>query len=119
VPGRGPEDGRIDWNSSAIEVHNLVRAVSDPFPGAFTAFDGRIMKIWSAHPSSSSGSPEVPGRVLVHPEGGDAMVACGGGAWLVLDEIQWADGERLRGADLVASLSGVGDHSFSVSGESS
>ena len=34
--GRKPEDGRIDWNRSAGEVHNLVRGVAPPYPGAFT-----------------------------------------------------------------------------------
>lgn len=33
---RGPEDGRIDWSKSAQEIHNLVRAVAPPYPGAFT-----------------------------------------------------------------------------------
>ena len=33
--GRKPEDGRIDWRSSATDIHNLVRAVAPPFPGAF------------------------------------------------------------------------------------
>ncbi len=33
--GRGPEDGRIDWHLPARDIHNLVRAVSPPFPGAF------------------------------------------------------------------------------------
>jgi len=34
--GRRPEDGRIDWSNSAREIHNLVRAVAPPYPGAFT-----------------------------------------------------------------------------------
>jgi methionyl-tRNA formyltransferase len=34
--GRRPEDGRIDWSKSALEIHNLVRAVAPPYPGAFT-----------------------------------------------------------------------------------
>src|SRR5262249_44445719 len=33
---RRPEDGRIDWSKSAQEIHDLVRAVAPPFPGAFT-----------------------------------------------------------------------------------
>jgi methionyl-tRNA formyltransferase len=33
--GRKPEDGRIDWKKSASDVHNLVRAVAPPYPGAF------------------------------------------------------------------------------------
>jgi len=37
---RRPEDGRIDWGRSAREVHDLVRAVAPPFPGAFTEVNG-------------------------------------------------------------------------------
>lgn len=33
--GRKPQDGRIDWRSSASEIHNLIRAVAPPYPGAF------------------------------------------------------------------------------------
>jgi methionyl-tRNA formyltransferase len=37
---RRPEDGRIDWRQSARSVHDLVRAVAPPFPGAFTEVNG-------------------------------------------------------------------------------
>jgi methionyl-tRNA formyltransferase len=37
---RRPEDGRIDWRQGAYAVHNLVRAVAPPFPGAFTEVNG-------------------------------------------------------------------------------
>jgi methionyl-tRNA formyltransferase len=37
---RRPEDGRIDWQQTARQVHNLVRAVAPPFPGAFTDVNG-------------------------------------------------------------------------------
>jgi methionyl-tRNA formyltransferase len=37
---RRPEDGRIDWRRGAREVHDLVRAVAPPFPGAFTEVNG-------------------------------------------------------------------------------
>ena len=36
---RTPEDGRLDWTKPAIQLHNLVRAVTDPWPGA-TAYVG-------------------------------------------------------------------------------
>lgn len=38
---RRPEDGEIDWTCSAREIHDLVRAVAPPFPGAFTQVDGQ------------------------------------------------------------------------------
>ena len=34
--GRKPEDGRIDWRMGAQDIHNLVRGVAPPYPGAFT-----------------------------------------------------------------------------------
>jgi methionyl-tRNA formyltransferase len=34
--GRKAEDGRIDWSRPAAEVHNLIRAVAPPYPGAFS-----------------------------------------------------------------------------------
>jgi methionyl-tRNA formyltransferase len=37
---RRPEDGRIDWRCTARAVHDLVRAVAPPFPGAFTEVNG-------------------------------------------------------------------------------
>ncbi len=41
--GRRPEDGRIDWNKSAGEIHNLIRAVAPPYPCAF--FDAQDTRI--------------------------------------------------------------------------
>lgn len=43
--GRRPEDGRIDWSRPAIEIHNLVRAVAPPYPGAFTAIGTATLRI--------------------------------------------------------------------------
>ena len=43
--GRKPEDGRIDWTGSAMGVHNLVRAVAPPYPGAFTTVAGQPARI--------------------------------------------------------------------------
>ncbi len=42
---RRPEDGRIDWSQPAVRIHNLVRAVAPPFPGAITEVDGRPWQI--------------------------------------------------------------------------
>lgn len=44
--GRKPEDGRIDWSKPAQEIHNLVRAVAPPYPGAFFDLpDGRRLQV--------------------------------------------------------------------------
>lgn len=54
---RRPEDGRIDWNRSAVEIYNLVRAVTHPFPGAFAYIGGRKYYIWRARPIEGEAKP--------------------------------------------------------------
>lgn len=58
---RRPEDGRIDWSRSAVEIYNLVRAVTRPFPGAFTEMNGRRHYVWRAEPT---GGRAAPGRIV-------------------------------------------------------
>ena len=41
--GRKPSDGQIHWNQTAKQVHDLVRAVAPPYPGAFTDHQGKVM----------------------------------------------------------------------------
>ncbi|MCA1962037.1 MAG: methionyl-tRNA formyltransferase [Desulfomonile sp.] len=48
------EDGRIDWNMSAVFLDRHVRAMN-PWPGAFTFFAGEAIKIWKASPVNGSG----------------------------------------------------------------
>jgi len=55
--GRRPADGRIDWNRSALEIYNLVRGVTHPYPGAFTMLNGKKIVIWSAAPTEGEGEP--------------------------------------------------------------
>ena len=58
---RRPSDGLIDWTKSAKEIHNLVRAVAKPFPGAFTFHDGRKIMIWKTRLSQGD---KVPGIIV-------------------------------------------------------
>ena len=58
---RRPEDGEIDWNKSAVQIYNLIRAVTHPFPGAFTRVGDVKTFIWKAEPVSGRGEP---GRII-------------------------------------------------------
>jgi methionyl-tRNA formyltransferase len=59
--GRKAEDGRIDWRRSNEEIHNLVRAVAPPYPGAFTTIDGRRVTIRDTRlVNNSRGSANAP-----------------------------------------------------------
>ncbi len=47
-PARTAEDGVIHWDKSAYEIHNLIRAVARPYPGAFTYYLGGKLTIWKS-----------------------------------------------------------------------
>jgi len=75
--GRKPEDGRIDWRRDALSVHNLVRAVAPPYPGAFTALAGarlRVLRTRVLDPASTPGEPS-----LALDACGRLVARCGGG----------------------------------------
>ncbi len=76
--GRTPEDGRFSWEWPAREIYNLVRAVTHPYPGAFTTLAGRKLLVWWAVPSGRR-SEHVPGTVLAADLDG-ITVATGDGA---------------------------------------
>jgi methionyl-tRNA formyltransferase len=63
--GRTPEDGRIDWDRPALSVYKLVRAVTAPYPGAFTFLRGKRLYVWSSrvmHENTRGKWP--PGTIL-------------------------------------------------------
>ena len=85
--GRTPEDGRIDWTQSARRIFNLVRAVTDPYPGAFTDVGPARRMVWWAEPESPAarGRRGRQGEILsVSP----LVVATGDGA-LELTRVEW------------------------------
>jgi methionyl-tRNA formyltransferase len=85
--GRKPDDGRIAWTQTSRQIFNLIRAVTDPYPGAFTEVDGARLMIWWAEPESgvTRGKSGQPGEVLsLSP----LVIATGDGA-LELTRIEW------------------------------
>ena len=55
--GRKPADGLIDWTKGAVQIYNLIRGVTHPYPGAFTHLDGRKVTVWQAWPVEGKGEP--------------------------------------------------------------
>jgi len=47
-PKRTPEDGKIDFNRSSFDVYNFIRALTKPYPGAWTYYNGKKIVIWKA-----------------------------------------------------------------------
>ncbi len=90
--GRRPEDGLIDWHKSALEIYNLMRAVTHPYPGAFTFFKGKKLLVWGgqplAGPARAPSSLGSPGQILAGMPGEGLLVATGRGQFL-LQQAQW------------------------------
>ncbi len=63
---RTPEDGEINWQASALQIHNLIRALTHPFPGAYTTLRGKKVQIWGSEiPALSMNyAGNIPGRII-------------------------------------------------------
>lgn len=88
---RRPDDGLVNWNDSSKRIINLIRAISHPFPGAFTYCDGQVVKIWKANIPLGY-RPRLranPGEVLDFFEG--AIIVSSRDYCLALTEIQIND----------------------------
>lgn len=89
-----PEDARLDWTRDAVALDRAVRAFN-PVPGAHTALDGLRVKVHRATPHDGGGEAR-PG-LLLGRDGDGALVACGGGTVLRLDQVQPAGKARMAG----------------------
>lgn len=81
--GRKAEDGRIDWSRPAAEIHNLIRAVAPPYPGAFCDTSrGRLTILRSLRPAAETGPHG--GRPMLFSRDGRMYAECGDGRLLRL-----------------------------------
>ncbi|MEJ5175976.1 bifunctional UDP-4-amino-4-deoxy-L-arabinose formyltransferase/UDP-glucuronic acid oxidase ArnA [Erwinia sp. MYb416] len=99
VGRRTPEDGRIDWQQPVQRTHNLVRAVTDPWPGAFSYVGAAKFIIWQSK-ICHNWPVTKPGTVLsVSP----FVVACAEGALEVVTG-QSESGVYMQGSQLAQTL---------------
>ena len=78
--GRSAADGIIDWHRDAATIHNLVRAVAPPYPGAFTAVGGVPARILRTR-VADAGAAGTPAPAL-EVDDGCLIARCGGGGAL-------------------------------------
>ena len=66
LPRRRPKDGLINWDSFGINIYNFVRALTEPYPGAFTYLNGKKIIVWdvSILPINSKAIDLKPGQIL-------------------------------------------------------
>ena len=93
APMMKKEDGLIDWQQSAVAIHNHVRGL-DPWPGAYTSLDGEVLKI--AATAVDEDHSGLPGTILAADKTG-VRIACGQGS-LVVRELQ-LPGKKTPGGD--------------------
>jgi methionyl-tRNA formyltransferase len=111
--GRKPEDGIIDWTLAADRVHNLIRAVAPPYPGAFTVVGGVAARILRSRVVDPTTPPTLAPALEVRE--GMLLARCGGGGALrVLDleldgEAAGPDAFRVRFGAAPAALGGNPD----------
>lgn len=109
---RTPADGKLVWSKPAEELFNLVRAVTQPYPGAFCAVGEHKLIVWQAEVLKGN-EGQAPGRVIsVNP----LRIACGEDSLVInfgqrndhglyltgpalADELGLVDGSILRGAE--------------------
>ncbi|MHB8829266.1 MAG: formyltransferase [Syntrophales bacterium] len=97
--GRRPDDGRICWSWPSERIYNLIRAVTDPYPGAFCEMpDGSRLMVWWGLPVAESvaaekGKRESPGTIVIEDK--VVTVQTGEGKIRLL-EVQ-SFGERMTG----------------------
>ena len=89
LPRRRPKDGLINWYLSGEEIYNFIRALTDPYPGAFTFLNGEKWFIWKAAllPVSSTA---IPGTIIGRSYGFSSnscgyLIATGGKIILVTE----------------------------------
>jgi methionyl-tRNA formyltransferase len=100
--GREPEDGRIDWTQPAAAIHNLIRAVAPPYPGAFFDLDGhRVVVARSLRRPLRAPRGASP---KLYIENGRLFADCIDGGVLQLIDAS-LDGKALLGTQFGARLS--------------
>lgn len=96
---RSLEDGIINWNNSAYQINRLIKAASEPHPGAYTYYNDQKIVIWESDIETNIPIKGVVGRVLKTDDVKGSLVQCGDGLiWiknLTPEDIQLKVGEKL------------------------
>ena len=94
------EDGYIDWNNPASQIWNLIRAVSTPYPGAFTFYQGNMVKIWRADLMEKTKTFwGKPGQIQFVDENG-CLIQCGDRKHILVRDFE-KEGQTVAASKLV------------------
>jgi methionyl-tRNA formyltransferase len=103
------ENGLIDWDLSAAEIHDRVRGLS-PWPGAYTFLDGKMVKIIASEPLSGTGEPG-----LLYERDKNTLEAGTGKGLLRIVSIQPESKKPMIAGDFLRGHRGIDGKKFSAS----
>jgi methionyl-tRNA formyltransferase len=101
---RTPEDGEINWQNTALQIYNLIRGLTHPFPGAYTTLKGVKIYIWDAELPEKAEAfvGTIPGRVI-GKKNGTIEVLTGNGL-LRLKSLQYIGDNEKKAEDISISV---------------
>jgi methionyl-tRNA formyltransferase len=103
---RLPEDGEINWSDATYQIDSLIRALVSPFPGAYTYFQGQMMRIWQAKPVKQPPNyvGRIPGRVIGRSKTEGYIDVLTGDGVLRISEVQIEGGEKTSASTIIKSV---------------
>jgi methionyl-tRNA formyltransferase len=90
---RSPEDGHLDFHNTANELEVLIRAVSYPYPGAYTYYKDKVIRVWKASLDDIPAYTGQPGQILTRRNG--RLLVQAGDAPIWLGDLTDEDGEEI------------------------
>ena len=97
-PKRTPLDGKINWSKSAKEIHNLIRATTFPYPGAYTFFKNKKLIIWKSRLDTSI--IQEPGKIII--QNNQVKIGTSNGS-VFLDTVSYDCNENKNGIEIFSS----------------
>jgi methionyl-tRNA formyltransferase len=82
--GRKPEDGRIDWSLPAKDIHNLIRAVAPPYPGAFFNIGSHRIEVLGSYIRGERAGYNEP---CIYIDGGNFQADCSDGQRFMITQL--------------------------------
>ena len=99
APKLKKEVGLIDWNTSAVNIHNQIRGVL-PWPGAFTSYRRKLLKVFQAEVLTVFPNHQPQPGEIIRADKEGIVAACGRG-FLKIHELQLEAGKRMPARNFI------------------